>query len=663
MRPLLIVLLICNFVNIYIYAQDIDYSKQAWQDKLAGKWNSARKNAQLSQDPALIKLIAFEYYLAYKNHASFDEITDFIENNKDWPKIEELKIAAENALTERAKLDYVKILAWFKKHPPQTSNGYKYLLKCFGTKIKNYSEIVAKAWVNSIFTKEEENEFLKNYGKYLNYTSHIKKIDELIWKRNTSAAKEVIRFLKKEDAKLANIKIALLEQDSQAESMYHKLPEIHKTESLMLYCYLFYKTGENKISDKVAKLALRIVNHNNRDKEWSNLKNIIARHLIEDKKYKLAYTIAKSYYTKDSTTITRLEFLCGFIALRYLKDEKLALEHFFKFKQNSTISISIAKANYWIGRCYKSTKNKELAKKYFVDAAKFNFTFYGILALDELGNKTLLFEENKIAKKKYSDELFKALKLLIKYETINEKNTQLKDFTIHMIRNTKDNSRIAAIVKSLINTKKDHIMIEAARVAALNKVFLLDYAFPKPIEIKEPVVNPLWIYAIIRQESSFYSHAINIEGRQDGIMQVVPKTAKKTCGSVGEQYEHHKMRDDDDFSIKIGSCYLKFLLNYYKGSYVLGIPAYNAGEKKIDTWVKRFGDPRKSKTLYEILDWMEQIPFPATRQYLQSVLENIQIYHYKLSNNNLVIPRYLLYQEIPINKKIISSPNINKSKK
>ena len=663
MRPLLIVLLICSFVNIYIYAEDINYSKQAWQDKLAGKWTSARKNALLSEDPALIKLIAFEYYLAYQNHASFEEITDFIEKNKDWPKIEELKIAAENALNDKTKLNYVKILAWFKKHPPQTSNGYKYFLKCFGPKIKNHTEIVAKAWINSNFTKDEEKEFLKTYGKYLNYTSHIKKIDELIWKRNTSAAKEVIRFLKKEDTRLANIKIALLEKDSKAESMYQKLLEINKTQSLMLYCYLFYKTGENKISDKVAKLALRISNDKNHDKELSNLKNILARHLIEDKKYKLAYTIAKSYSTKDSTTISRLEFLCGFIALRYLKDTKLALEHFLKFKKNSTISISIAKANYWIGRCYKAAKNKELAKKYFEDATKLNFTFYGILALDELGHKTLFFEENKIAKKKYYDDRFKALNLLIKYETINEKNTQLKDFAIHMIRNTKDKSRIASIVKSLINTKKDHILIEAARIAALSKVFFVDYAFPKPIEIKEPIVNPLWTYGIIRQESSFHSHAINIEGRQDGIMQVIPITAKKTCASVREQYEQHKMRDDDDFSIKIGSCYLKFLSDYYKGSYVLATPAYNAGKNKIDSWLKRFGDPRKSKSLYEILDWMEQIPFPATRQYLQNVLENIQIYHYKLRDNNLVIPLYLLGKEPVINTKIISSPNIKKSNK
>ncbi|MCF8462594.1 MAG: lytic transglycosylase domain-containing protein [Rickettsiaceae bacterium] len=662
MRPLLIVLLIFSFVNTCIYAHGEDYALKAWQSKLAGKWKEARKYAALSQDTALTKLISYEYYLTPQNHASFDEIVDFIEQNKDWPKIDELKIAAEIALNDRTRLNYVKILSWFKKNPPTTPNGYKYYLKSFGSKINNYSDLVQEAWIKCIFNSEEKKEFLKNYGQYLKYNSHLKKFDRLIWSKQILKAKKQLKFLKKADIKVANVKIALAENNNKAENLYIALPKTTKEESLLLYQYVLYKSREDKISPKIAKLALNAPKDSAREQEWSRLKNIVARHLIEDKHYKLAYSVAKSYYCKDSGTISKLEFLCGFIALRYLNDSKLALDHFIKFKKHATISSSIAKSNYWVARCYKAQNKKELATQYFQNASKLNFTFYGMLALDELKQKTLLYKENTTPTKNYSDNLFKALKILIKFETIHEKNSELQNFAMHMIRNSTDKSRIASIIKLLIATKKDHIVIESARVASSRGVFLLDCAFPKPPAIKSSI-NHLWVYAIIRQESSFHSHANNLEGRQDGVMQVIPETAAKISALLGIENEKHQMRDNINHSIKIGSAYLKLLADYYKGSYLLATPSYNAGEHRIDSWIKRFGDPRQFTSLYKIIDWMEQVPFEATRQYIQNVLQNIQIYNYKLNNNKLVLPSYLL-GKIPIdNIKILSAPNLQKLKK
>ena len=84
---------------------------------------------------------------------------------------------------------------------------------------------------------------------------------------------------------------------------------------------------------------------------------------------------------------------------------------------------------------------------------------------------------------------------------------------------------------------------------------------------------------------------------------------------------------------EIAADYLEELLDRFSGSYVLSIAAYNAGPARVHQWVDSFGDPR-TKTI-DVIDWVESIPFTETRNYVQRVLENLQVYRIRLGDRSL----------------------------
>ena len=69
----------------------------------------------------------------------------------------------------------------------------------------------------------------------------------------------------------------------------------------------------------------------------------------------------------------------------------------------------------------------------------------------------------------------------------------------------------------------------------------------------------------------------------------------------------------------------------YRGSYILAFAAYNAGRGRVREWIERFGDPRDPKV--DAIDWVERIPFMETRNYVQRVMENMQVYRTRFGRN------------------------------
>jgi soluble lytic murein transglycosylase len=80
--------------------------------------------------------------------------------------------------------------------------------------------------------------------------------------------------------------------------------------------------------------------------------------------------------------------------------------------------------------------------------------------------------------------------------------------------------------------------------------------------------------------------------------------------------------------VQLGAAELGDLIKYYRGSYILSFAGYNAGRGRVKDWIAKYGDPRDPKI--DPIDWVERIPIPETRNYVQRVLENLQVYRVRL---------------------------------
>ena len=146
--------------------------------------------------------------------------------------------------------------------------------------------------------------------------------------------------------------------------------------------------------------------------------------------------------------------------------------------------------------------------------------------------------------------------------------------------------------------------------------------FPMPFrkdvvaKASEIGLDPAYVYGLIRQESRFITDARSTVGAS-GLMQLMPATARWTAKKIGLSYTQDLITDRDT-NLKLGTSYLKLVLDDFNGSQALAAAAYNAGP----------GRPRKWRDgpIVEPAIWAENVPFAETRDYVKKVLSNATYY-------------------------------------
>jgi soluble lytic murein transglycosylase len=170
---------------------------------------------------------------------------------------------------------------------------------------------------------------------------------------------------------------------------------------------------------------------------------------------------------------------------------------------------------------------------------------------------------------------------------------------------------------------------------ALARGIALDaYAFPvnglPQFRIVGPPIDKSVVYSIARQESAFNPRAVS-SAKALGLMQVLPGTGKLIAKKFGFPFDQGRMLSDPAYNAQMGAAELGDVLESYRGSYILSFVAYNAGRGRVKQWIEKYGDPRDPGV--DPIDWVERIPFSETRNYVQRVLENMQVYRAQLGNS------------------------------
>ncbi|MGQ3353791.1 MAG: lytic transglycosylase domain-containing protein, partial [Phreatobacter sp.] len=146
-----------------------------------------------------------------------------------------------------------------------------------------------------------------------------------------------------------------------------------------------------------------------------------------------------------------------------------------------------------------------------------------------------------------------------------------------------------------------------------------------------PEVDRAVVYAIARQESTFDHRAVSHAGAR-GLLQLMPATARATARTHGLPFDQGRLTSDPAYNARLGAAHLGELVAEFNGSYILTFVAYNAGRSRAREWIEKYGDPRDPRV--DPVDWVERIPFTETRNYVQRVMENVQVYRARLGGGS-----------------------------
>lgn len=636
--PLSIILIIF-FLSNNSLAAETNLTAEVFSLMKKKQWQQSYNLAAKNGNPTLKKIVLSQRYLDYScSDTKCEDIIKFLQQNPNWPQKQLLKMRIEDCINNDTNKQL--IVRWFRDNPPITSKGHKHYALAAHTMVNNQEElqsILKFGWHHGSFSTVDQKIYLQKFKKYLTLEDHVKKIDNHLLKTEITKAKHLLYLVDVNYKRSFNAQIALIRKKSNAKALFKKIPKQYYTPGL-IYNYLNYCKNKSASGNEIALLINTIKNNKDYAEKFCKLQLYIAREFIEKKKYNDAYKVISNHFATSSENKSNAEFLGGWLALRFLKQPKLALKHFKEFNNIVKTPMSKSRGLYWLARAYEADHNKEQAEKFYkLVASKYPYTFYGQMALVEMkqtklklpGDINFLKYTESAAAYAQNNDVLRATKLVSKYGS----NTLCQIYIQSMISGAANSNDVLHISHNIEQLKNTHHSAWTAKHAIQKHVFIKKHAYPTPYKVTTiPIEIPL-MYSIIRQESVFDQHAIS-SAKAMGLMQLIKPTACDTAKTIPIHCSANKLTQDRFYNIKLGSHYLNQMIQDYNGSYILAVAAYNGGPHNVDKWLKIYGDPRKMNNTRSVLDWIELIPFYETRNYVQRVLENLQIYRTIVNNND-----------------------------
>ena len=636
----------------YYRKKDFALAKKAIIAMEKKKWVTALSTAKKARDKSIHKFIQWQHLLTMGNQASFYDYQQFINNNKSYPRIGRLKYLAEHKLSTK-KISPKKVIKWFGGNEPLSGFGRLILgesLIATGN-ISKGIKLIKEGWITAQLSRSDMKFFRKKYKKYLNAEDYIKRADYLAWENKYWDLKRMLRYLPKDYQHLYTARQRLMSKSYGVDSAISKVPSKLQNDAGLYYDRLKWRRKRGRLDSSV-EILLKIKNTKKymvRPDKWWKERAIISRSLLYKKNYTLAYKISSNHALTDGPEFAEAEWMSGWIALSFLNDPILATKHFKNFYYNVGYPISLSRGAYWLGRSYEKMNNKKESLKWYEEATKYLTTYYGQLAHLEIkpNEKFELSEQikvdGKLKKKFYEKDLVKIVFLL---NELN-KDKYTKDILKHLANENITNGSEILAAELATNISRYDFAIQIAKSASYQKRFHNDFNYPiigTPKFINgRKIPESSFILSIIRQESEFDLTAHSSAGAK-GLMQLMPYTAKLVSKQAKLPYSKSRLTKDPEYNINLGSHYIAGLILEYDGAYPFAIAAYNAGPKRVRYWKKINKNPQKKQINY--VDWIELIKFKETRNYVQRVLENYNVYRYILEKKPIKMKNFFINQPL-----------------
>ena len=595
-----------------------------------GDWNRAYAEAVAIGDRLPLKMLRWMDYSRPGAPGRFPDIADFIEKNGDWPRQRALRKHAEEALA--GEPDGLAA-DWFKRFPPVSAVGKvrsaEVLLN--SGELENGVAALRAAWIDGDFGPLDERNFLARRSVSIRAEDNEQRLERLLWDGQYDAARRMLPLVPTDWRDLGEARLALAALAPDAEALVARVPVKLRADPGLIYEELRWRTRRDMVGAAV-RILLSQPGDLVRPAAWWAERQTIARRVLATGDAALAYRLVEQHGLIEGNSYSEAEFLLGFIALRYMNNPELAFDHFSRILTRVSTPYAKARAGYWGGRSAEAQAKSEVAAKLYAAAADYMVTFYGQLAAHRLGRdapphpvpepipdpvELARFEQN---------EVVRAARIFLKLGY----RDQSKAFLLNMADKAKTPTQFAMLAILAETNGRIDLAIAVAKRAIEAGTPLMIHGYPVTAIPSGGTVEHALLFAITRQESAFDRDAVSRAGAR-GLMQLMPATASEIANKLQLPFSVERLTADGTYNVLLGRAYLETLLDDFGGSYALAIASYNAGPGRVRQWLRDYGDPRGGKI--DMVDWIESIPIGETRNYVQRVLENLQIYRGQVGRN------------------------------
>jgi soluble lytic murein transglycosylase len=560
------------------------------------------------------------------------EYEDFLARNPDWPGLALLREKGEEAVARSD--DPARVIAWFKAGPPKTGTGAIALVRALLAldRVAEAETTAMEAWSRLTFSAEEEAALVALKPDALELV-HELRLDTLLWEGRRAEALRIIPRVGSDLQALAKARLALQGEAKGVSALIEALPKDRANDAGLAHDRFIWRMKRDAYDDALEMILARSTSAAalGRPEAWADRRAILSRWLLRQGRPAEAYRVAANHFIPPggggASDYADLEFLAGFIALRRLDDATAALGHFRSLLAAVRTPISLARANYWIGRAEEAAGQDGTAS--FQAAARHQTAFYGLLAAERLG---LALDASLLADAPVPDwqgaafrqsSVLAAAELLLKAGDLS----LAKRFLLHLAE-SQNETGLAQMADMVTAWNEPHLEVLIGKAAAERGLILPDAYYPVPDMVPDGLsVSRALALAIARRESEFYPAARSSADAR-GLMQVLPGTAKIMAERLGKPFEAGRLTTDPAYNVALGAAYLSQMVEEFGPSIALIASGYNAGPGRPRRWIGEFGDPRKPDV--DVVDWVETIPFAETRTYVMRVAEGVVIYRAKL---------------------------------
>jgi soluble lytic murein transglycosylase len=590
--------------------------------------------------PGLSSTVAQWRSLRQTDSLPFSSYASFLLAHRGWPGEAAMRRTAEKAASDYASPQ--DVLAFFRVYPPTSLAGQaRYALALQATGRSDEARDAArKAWTGGSLSSTDESRLLTQFSTVFTPDDHDRRIDALISGGDIQGALRMMPLASPARRPLFDTRIALRARSADAGMRLAQLGSGFDADPGLLMDRVNWLRNSGQALAARQLLAQRpiLVSRPSNPEKWLETMLTLAREAGNDRQWSLAYDIASKvedvyapgtdvsdqpYGERDD--YTSLTWLAGYTALNRINRPTDAIRMFELYGAAAKSQQSRSKGFYWAARAASKAGDTVRSSAFLEQAAAAPDQFYGQLAMERLGRRvpppsmSLLPtpEQRAVFEQRSLVQVTRALGQMGQYSD----QTIFVRALAQQVDGDQERQLASELGRQIGRPDLGVWVAREARAKGAN--FYARDTFPEvPIS---PIFSRYWTiaHAITRQESSFDRTAVSNAGAR-GMMQLMPGTARDTARKLGMPYDFGRLTADPSYNMMLGTSYFSTLLDQWGGNAALAVASYNAGSGNVRRWVAQNGDPRMPGV--DMVQWIEEIPFFETRNYVQRVLENAVVY-------------------------------------